>query len=104
MKLYWGLKSIPELEGLPFRLRWNAWFACVNKAMRHWRVKLAFYLAVAIPGSIYILLLIAYDNILFGLAVYCVLSLPTITIFNQIRCEAIRPYLKKYVAEHNKRE
>jgi hypothetical protein len=40
--VYWTLKSIPELSGLPRRERGRAWRAVCWKAFRHWEVWVAF--------------------------------------------------------------
>jgi hypothetical protein len=37
MQLYWGLKSIPELSGLPPAERRRVWRAGHWKAYRHWQ-------------------------------------------------------------------
>ena len=98
-KIYWNLKSIPELKDLPTRQRWKAWFVCVNKAHKHWRVRLAFLFTAVVPQSLLFLMLIVYEQLLVGLILFCVLMIPAIMIFSQIQCEAIRPYLKKYTEE-----
>jgi len=117
MTFYWTLKSIPELTQLPARMRWRAWYACVDKTFRHWQTWLACAAAVA-PILVFLFLgllmwpassspaeLASHDEalpvFLAALGVF-LLSLPGILIFGQIQSEIIRPYLRAYLAARNK--
>jgi hypothetical protein len=37
MRIYWSLKSIPELSGLPSEERRRVWWAAYLKITRHWQ-------------------------------------------------------------------
>src|SRR5262245_54773623 len=37
MQIYWTLKSIPELSGLPSEEIWRVWRAAYWKTTRHWQ-------------------------------------------------------------------
>ena len=118
MTFYCSLKSIPELTHLPARMRWRAWWACVNKTSRHWQTWLA-YAAAGAPILVYFALfiwlapssLLASSEsdrdlwlpiVLAGIGVLLV-SVPGILIFSHIQCEIIRPYLREYLATRSKK-
>lgn len=96
MKIYWNLKAIPELNDQPASIRLKAWFACVNKTLLHWQVWVAFSGAI-LPGTAIYIALALTNYMLIGLVVFILLVFPSVMIFNQIQCEIIRPYIRKYL-------
>jgi hypothetical protein len=94
MKIYWTLKSIPELSGLPSGERGRVWRAAHWKMMRHghwqyWAGLVAFYLCLKIGEHI-------YDRIggYIGVAVGSF-------IFSQVSIHLARPYIRALLSlEH----
>ena len=52
MKIYWRLKSIPELKGLPKDERKRIWRRCSGKALGHWKTQVCFVMVcLGVPAS-----------------------------------------------------
>lgn len=66
MKVYWSLKSIPELADLPSGERRRLWRACWGKVVWHWQVLLVF--GVLVPAmSVAGMYLVGYLALAIGL-------------------------------------
>ena len=66
MKVYWSLKSIPELADLPAGERRRLWRACWGKVACHWQV-LAVFLALVPATAVAGLYLVGYLALAVGL-------------------------------------
>jgi len=100
MKIYWNLKTIPELQDKPLNLRLMAWFCCVHKTLFHWQIWPPFIIAIGLCFlSAYFVAI--YRSIIGG-TLFFLLSFVAIMILNNIQCSIIRPYLREYFTS-NKR-
>jgi len=94
MQLYWGLKSIPELAGLPSAERGRVWRAAYRQTFRHWQTWAALAglgLCVAVGGVLGFLVdpsIISQSigNLIGG-------GLGSL-VFGQVAVEMARPYLR----------
>ena len=92
MQIYWTLKSIPELSGLPLGERMRVWRAASWKTTRHWQFwagVVASYLCLKIGEHI-------YDHIggFVGVAVGAF-------IIGQVQAHLARPYLRATLLHQN---
>ena len=88
MTIYWTLKSIPELSGLPREEQVRAWRAVCWKAFRHWEVW------VALAG---VVLGIFLGNIFSRRIGGAVGGAIGSFIFSQVAIHFARPYLRDYL-------
>lgn len=97
MKLYWSLRSIPELSDLPRAEQRRLWRECWWKVIRHWQVWLVFLVGfLGILGGAVLVVALACD---FGLPLALILvsgvggSLFPF-LLNQVSIPLARPYLR----------
>ena len=118
MRIYWTLKSIPELDGLESSQRRKIWRACCLRPFRHWPAWVAFlspFLLMSV-GAIFGIWLDGETWILFGgaspeleklrfpVATACLTlgsGLAASIIFGQVFSRIMRPYLRDYRETHN---
>ena len=100
MRIYWSLKSIPELSGLPPLARARAWFCCVHKTYRHWQTWLGF---VSFLAASFVLILVLPVLVFrfrlsfaFAIVIMVVILAPILTWFGHVQSKMIRPYLREY--------
>lgn len=118
MRIYWNLKSIPELDGLESSQRRKIWRACCLRPFRHWLAWVAFLspflvmsvgavLGLWLDGQTWILLGGAspeFEKLRFPIATVGLTlgsSLAGSLVFGQTFSWIMRPYLRHYRETHN---
>ena len=89
MTIYWTLKSIPELSGLPWRERGRAWRVVCWKAFRHWEVWAAFAVSIGLA--------VVLGNILSRPIGGAIGGAIGSFVFSQVWVHFTRPYLRDYL-------
>ena len=104
MKLYWSLKSIPELADLPNKQRKEIWKSCRLKCLMTWPfwgstiTIIVFWLVILTKlGYFY------RDRHLIGLIWGAVISAIVVFIMWQVEIALVKPYIRKYLISHGKR-
>jgi hypothetical protein len=99
MKLYWSLKSIPELADLPKEKRMEVWRACHPKDIKHWQTWISFgflgicvFLGMAF-GKFYIRIIGQTIGGIIALWIWFI-------IFWQIKVSVVRPHIREYLNSH----
>jgi len=91
MRLYFTLKSVPELADLSPRERYRAWFACVRHSPRSLKTRASLFLCFA-PW------LLPFIHPVWWL--FCIVSpilmVPAILNFNRLQVEELRPFFRDY--------
>ena len=96
MQIYWSIKSVPELTGLPSAERHRVWRAGFWKAHRHWQVwavVASYGLLIPIGGSLGAL---AGSQ---GIGSLVAVGLGGF-LYSQVVTEFARPYFRSYSALH----
>ena len=89
MNIYWTLKSVPELSGLPLRERGRVWRAVSLKTFRHWEV----WVALVVPMGLGVFL----GNILSQPIGGMIGAALGGFVFSQVAVHFTRPYLRDYL-------
>jgi hypothetical protein len=89
MNIYWTLKSVPELSGLPFRERGRVWRAVSLKTFRHWEV----WVALVVPMGLGLFLGNILSQPLGGMIGAAMGGF----VFSQVAVHFARPYLCDYL-------
>ena len=94
MRIYWSLKSIPELAGLPPAERRRVWRTACWDAYRHWQVWASVAaIGIGAAAGAYLGSLVAFQDI------GCVIGAASGgLIYGQVMTEFARPYLRTFVA------
>jgi hypothetical protein len=90
MQIYWTLKSIPELSGLPLKERMRVWRAAHWKITRHWQYWASLVgigLGVEIGQHIYARL----GSFIGGVV--------GVFIFSQVSIHLVRPYIRDLLSD-----
>jgi hypothetical protein len=107
MQIYWSLKSIPELSGLPSEERRRLWHAALWKTTRHWQVWAAtfvilFITAMAQTMAQKLLIGMGYR---FGQGIgYAIGGGVGWAIYWQVLSHFARPYLRELLSEKEPHE
>ena len=100
MKMYWSLRSVPELADLPPAERRRLWRECWGKVLRHWQVWLLFLLFYS--GLLGVLVVAAWLALVVGLGWPLALILVSGVwggafgfLLDQVSIPLARPYLRQ---------
>jgi hypothetical protein len=96
LKIYWSLKSIPELAELPAKERKELWRRCLPKGRRNWRTWVAGGCFAAFIGGVSTVL----ARIISGSLAVAILLASLIggigsLISFQFQVRTVRPYIRK---------
>jgi hypothetical protein len=89
MNIYWTLKSVPELSGLPSRERGRVWRAVSLKTFRHWEV----WVALVVPMGLGVFLGNILSQPIGGMSGAAIGGF----VFSQVAVHFTRPYLRDYL-------
>lgn len=96
MKIYWTLRSIPELADLPGPERRRLWRACYRRTWRDWRFLLAFVLLVALlSGAMFAVGILLRHNP--RLYIVCQLTIAGVwgALFGYVVTLLVRPHIRE---------
>jgi uncharacterized membrane protein len=102
VKLYWSLKSIPELADMPKEQRKEVWRKCRLKS-GHKRQSIIIAIMFAILGCIFGIVC-SVNGYSFNKGLVAAIAIGFIFgfIYGQIEAISIRPHIREYLNSHDK--
>ena len=102
MKLYWSLKSIPELADLPKKDRYEIWKACYSMVWRSWKSIILHIILIILFISVLTVIYNTFDKFIIGLLVAVSIGAICGFIEQQVAIYIIRPHIREYLSSHGK--
>jgi len=105
MRIYWTIKSIPELSALPWNERLTAWAACCwrqpgsLRGWRFWALESVHLLTVALT----VYLITQASTLSRGFVIFGAVLLLSF-VYKQITYPMMRPYIRLYLQDKRVKE
>ncbi len=103
MRIYWSLKSIPELSDLPNEERRQIWVATRRGPFRHWQ-----YWAAVLGAFLVLMLLVPLVDVVQSMGsrivIYSLALYVFVLFIRQVGFYFIRPYMREYLQREQTEE